>query len=75
VRLFFTVPGTSPVPTLLPVQCASGTLPLEFKRQGRESDHSRPPSAEVKDTGAVPSLPYICSQREKFTLPFFNGRK
>jgi hypothetical protein len=29
-----------------------------FCRPGREADHSTPPSADVKNGGAIPSLPY-----------------
>jgi hypothetical protein len=37
-----------------------GSFP-EFKAAGRETDHSPPSSAEVKNTGAVDPLPHISS--------------
>jgi hypothetical protein len=38
-----------------------GALSPGVKRQGRESDHSPPSSAEVKEGGAIPSLLYMFS--------------
>jgi hypothetical protein len=34
-------------------------FPRGVKRQGREADHSPPSSAEVKNGGAIPPLPYM----------------
>jgi hypothetical protein len=36
-------------PTQLPVQWVPGAISLGVKRQGREADHSSPPSVEVKN--------------------------
>jgi hypothetical protein len=33
----------------------------EVKRQGHEADHSLPPSAEVKNGGAILPLPHVSS--------------
>jgi hypothetical protein len=52
------------------VQTGSGVHPASYpngtvgfspgvKRQGREADHSPPSSAEVKNGGAIPPLPYV----------------
>jgi hypothetical protein len=41
-------------PTQPPIQWVPGV-----KRQGREADHFPPSSAEVKNTGAIPSLPHV----------------
>jgi hypothetical protein len=56
------------------VQTGSGAHPASYpigsrgalpgaKRPGREADHSSPTSAEVKDGGAIPPVPYISSWR------------
>jgi hypothetical protein len=50
-------------PTQLPTQWMPGTLSLGVKRQGCEPDHPPPPSADVKNGGAIPPLPHVCSQR------------
>jgi hypothetical protein len=39
------------------VQWVPGAASPEVKRQGCEADHSPPSSAEVKNGGAIPSLP------------------
>jgi hypothetical protein len=36
-------------------------LSLRLKRPGSESDHSPPSSAEIKNGGAIPPLPYTSS--------------
>jgi hypothetical protein len=41
----------------------AGALFPGVKRPGREADHSPPSSAEVKNGGAVPPLPYTSSWR------------
>jgi hypothetical protein len=55
-------------------QCGSGThqdyyrgggVSSELKRQEHEADNFSPSSAEVKNGGAVPSLPYTSSLRKK----------
>jgi hypothetical protein len=38
-----------------------GALSPRLKRPGREADHSPPSSAEVKNGGAIPPLPYMSS--------------
>jgi hypothetical protein len=43
--------------TQLSIQCISGALSLEVKRQGREADHSPLTSAEVKKTWIYTSTP------------------
>jgi hypothetical protein len=40
-----------------------GSFPGGVKRPGRESDHSLPSSAEVKNGGAIPPLPHTSSWR------------
>jgi hypothetical protein len=47
--------------TQLPIEWLPGALSLWVKRQGRESDHSPPSSAEVKKGGAIPPLPHMSS--------------
>jgi hypothetical protein len=47
-------------PTQHPIQWLPGALP-EIKRPAREAHHSPPSSAEVKNGGAVPSLPHKSS--------------
>jgi hypothetical protein len=42
-------------PTQPPIQCIPGDLFLGVKRPGRESDHSPPSSAEVKNTWSYTS--------------------
>jgi hypothetical protein len=37
------------MPTQPPIQWVSGAISPGLKRQGREADHSPPPSAEVKN--------------------------
>jgi hypothetical protein len=44
-----------------PIQWVSGALSPEVRRPGREADHSSPPSAEVKNGGAVPPFPHTSS--------------
>jgi hypothetical protein len=49
IFLFTTASRTALGPTQPPIQWVPGTLSLGLKRQGRETDHSSPPSAEVKE--------------------------
>jgi hypothetical protein len=42
-----------------PIQWVPWALSPQVKRQGREADHSPPSSAEVKNGGATPPLPYM----------------
>jgi hypothetical protein len=44
-------------PTHPPTQWVPGALSLGVKRPGREADHSRPSSAEVKNTWSYTSTP------------------
>jgi hypothetical protein len=46
-------------PTHPPIQWVPGTLSVEVKRPGREAGHSTPSSAEVKNGGAIHSLPHM----------------
>jgi hypothetical protein len=60
---FFFTSTTTSRPTLRltqpPIQWVPRALSPEVKRQGREADHSAPSSAEVKNGGAIPILPYV----------------
>jgi hypothetical protein len=47
--LFVTASRTELRPTKPPIQRVPGALSLELMRPGRESDHSPPSSAEVKE--------------------------
>jgi hypothetical protein len=47
--LFTTASRTALGPTQPPIQWVPGAFSLEVKRPGREADHSRPSSAEVKE--------------------------
>jgi hypothetical protein len=49
-------------PTQPPIQCVPGALSPGVKRLGREADHSPPSSAEVKNDGAIPTLPHMSSR-------------
>jgi hypothetical protein len=49
IFLFTTASRTVPGPTQPPIQWVPGALSLGVKQQGREADHSPPPSAEVKE--------------------------
>jgi hypothetical protein len=44
-------------PTQPPIKWIPGVISPEIKRQELEADHSPPFSAEVKNGGAIPSLP------------------
>jgi hypothetical protein len=52
---------TASRPALRPTQWVSGEISPGAKRLGREADHSPPSSAEVKNGGAMPSLPHTSS--------------
>jgi hypothetical protein len=43
-------------PTQPPIKCVPGDLLPGVKRSGREGDHSRPTSAEVKNTWIYTSI-------------------
>jgi hypothetical protein len=53
-----------------PIQSVLGALSLEVKVLGHETDQLRPPSAKVKNGGAVPSILHISSLSTGTTLPF-----
>jgi hypothetical protein len=59
----FIIFSTMSRPAVGPTQPAIKWMPmaisLSLHRPGRETDHSHPSSAEVKNGGAVPSLPYM----------------
>jgi len=55
--LFTTASRTAPVSTQPPIQWIPGTLPLVVERQGRDAEHSRPSSAEVKNSWIHTSTP------------------
>jgi hypothetical protein len=44
-------------PTQAPIQWVPGALSLEAKRPGRESDHSPPSSADIKNAWSYTSTP------------------
>jgi hypothetical protein len=54
------IPGRGNIFLFTMSRLALGTLSPGVKRPGREADHS-PSSAEVKNGGAVPPLPYMSS--------------
>jgi hypothetical protein len=53
IRLFFTASSPALGPTQPPIQWVPGALSQGIKQQGREADHSTPPSAAVKNVGAI----------------------
>jgi hypothetical protein len=42
-----------------PIQWVAGPLSRGVKRPWREADHSPPSSIKVKNSGAIPPLPYV----------------
>jgi hypothetical protein len=59
IFLFITVSRQALEPTQPPIQWVPGALSLGVKRPGRESDHSPPLSAEVKNAWSYTSTPSI----------------
>jgi hypothetical protein len=57
--LLFTSTASTPTTGLTqrPLQWLPGTISPEVKRPGRESDHSPPSSAVIKDGGGIRQLP------------------
>jgi hypothetical protein len=55
-------------PAQPPIQRRPGALSPGIKRQGRETDHSCPSSAKVKNGAAVSPLPPNCSRREFYLV-------
>jgi hypothetical protein len=54
--LFFTLSGPAKGSTQPPIQCVPETLSPGVKRLGRETEHSPPPSAEVKKISIYTSI-------------------
>jgi hypothetical protein len=48
-------------PTHPPIQWVQGAVSLRVKQKGCEADYSPPSSAEVKNNGTIPLLPYMSS--------------
>jgi hypothetical protein len=57
--LFNSVSRTALGPTQPPIQWIPGALSLGVKRPGREADHSRPSSVEVKNAWSYTCTPPI----------------
>jgi hypothetical protein len=57
VKFFFIASREALKSTQSPVQCIPGALSHRIKLLGRETDHSPPTSAEVKNRGAILALP------------------
>jgi hypothetical protein len=55
---FFTASRLALEPILPPIQCAPGPLFPMVKQPGRETDHSSPSSAEIKNVWTYTSTPY-----------------
>jgi hypothetical protein len=55
---------TSSVVNQRPIQWVPGSLSSEVKLPGLEADHSSPPSADVKKSGAIPPFSYMSSWRD-----------
>jgi hypothetical protein len=73
--LFTTASRTALGPTQPPIQWVPGTLSLGVKRLGREADHLRPSSVEVKNAWSYTSTPQyafmvwcLVKQRDTFTF-------
>jgi hypothetical protein len=60
-RFFSTASRPTLGPTQPPVQWVPGALSLGVKQSGRETDHSPPSSAKVKNGGAISPLPHMSS--------------
>jgi hypothetical protein len=71
----FSTASRPPLKTIQPpIQWIAGALPLGIEQPGRETDHSPPVSAEVKNVGAIPPLPhraYLIKRRDNFTFTFY----
>jgi hypothetical protein len=75
IFLFTTVSRTALGPTKPPMQWVPGIFSLGVKRPGRESDHSTPSSAEVKNAWSCTSTPQyvftawcLVKHRDNFTF-------
>jgi hypothetical protein len=60
-RLFSTASRPAVGSTQSPIQWVPKVLSSRVKRQGSETDHSPPSSAEVKNDGSILSLPHTSS--------------
>jgi hypothetical protein len=58
-------------PTQPPIQWGPGCPSPGVEWPGRESDHSPPPSANVKNGGAIPPLPIRLIDLALFTFTFY----
>jgi hypothetical protein len=77
IFLFTTASRTALGPTQPPIQRVRGALSLGVKRPERESDHSPPSNAEVRNAWSYTSIPQyvfmawcLVKYRDNFTLPF-----
>jgi hypothetical protein len=61
ICLYSTAPRPALGPTQPPIQWGTGVLSPAVKRPKRETDHSPPSGAEVKNGGAIPPLPHMSS--------------
>jgi hypothetical protein len=61
IFLFSTTSTLALGSTQAPIHWVAGAHSPGVKRQVRETDHSPPPSTEVKNGGARPSLPHTSS--------------
>jgi hypothetical protein len=62
-EIFIYSTGSRPAlgPTHPPIQWVPRVLSSGIKLPGRETDHSPPSSADVKNGGAIPPLPHMSS--------------
>jgi hypothetical protein len=80
IDIDFTSPQPFETCTLRPIQWERGSLSLGVKRSGREADHSRPSSSEVKEEVELyPHSPLTPSwlgaqlkHRDNFTFTFIS---
>jgi hypothetical protein len=59
--LFSTASRPALGPTQPPIEWVPGAISPGVKGPGRETDHSPPSSADVKNGGAIPPLPHMFS--------------
>jgi hypothetical protein len=62
--LFFIASRPTLRPIYLHIQGAPGNVSPGVKLQNRETDHSPPSRAELKNVEAIPPLPHVCSWRD-----------
>jgi hypothetical protein len=80
IFLFFRASRPAQGSTQPPIQWVPGTLTQGVKWPGYEADHSPPPSAEVKHSGAMPQLhntpswraACLIKRKENFTFTLYN---